>query len=153
MQVPTNQLHKNVEVGCVLRITKVRGATYTRGPSTSSKDEIPQHLLRTLVYTDHSNIMIIDPHFKVHQKFNSKMIDHDYQDAVEIIIGAKKQEAESTLQSLVAENYFGDSYKDDQINEREFRISRITDKVFDQYQTLTLNEILYQQVDKESSAA
>lgn len=97
--------------------------------------------------------MIIDPHFKVHQKFNSKMIDHDYQDAVEIIIGAKKQEAESTLQSLVAENYFGDSYKDDQINEREFRISRITDKVFDQYQTLTLNEILYQQVDKESSAA
>lgn len=150
LNIPTNLLHKNVEVGCVLRVTKVKGATYTRGPGVSSKDEIPQHLLRTLVYTDHSNIMVIDPYFKVHQKFHSK-IAHDYQDTVEIIIGAKKQETENQLQTLVAENYFGDSYKDDQINEREFKISRITDKVFDQYQTLTLNEILYQQ--KEMSVA
>lgn len=106
LNIPTRMLHQNVDLGCVLRVTKVKGATYVREPGTSSKDEIPPHLLRTLVYTDHSNIMVIDPYFKVHQKFENK-IEHDYQDAVELIIGAKKQENDN-LQGLVTENYFGD---------------------------------------------
>jgi hypothetical protein len=47
----------------------------------------------------------------------------------------------------IDDNYFGggssESPHNEQINEREYCISRITEKVFDSYQTMSIHEIHY----------
>ena len=115
--------------GDVLRITKcVKGSSE-----------------RTLEAKSWTNFMLIEKWFKVHKKFHQK-IENESHPLTDVILGFYKCENQQT-----DDGHFGGGQDDnytEQVNEREYAMSRITDKVFDHYQSMTIHDILYTPVER-----
>ena len=96
--------------------------------------------------------MIIGKWMKVHTKFHQR-VEKEHHDMMESMLGISNRINKALLLdgSLQPDEYFGQNDHGDQINEREYNISKISDKMFDSYQSITLNEILYREDDQISN--
>ena len=123
--VPSKLVPRGVKIDSVVRICKLG----------KSKED------RTLEAKGHTNIMVIDEWFKMYKKFHLK-IQNESLDCTDIILGYNRDKQQQTNEFGVTDI----SYLVEQINEREFTASKLSEKVFDHYQSLTLHQILYTQM-------
>lgn len=108
--VPSSLLPQGVKIDSVLRFSKL-------GKSSSGIES-------TLVAKGHTNIMTIEPWFKLHKKFHLK-IENESIDCTDLILGFNREKRENELGEVEM------SYLVEQINEREYTASKITEKVYD----------------------